>query len=47
MTYFVPDLLGKLWDEEVKRRGVGILGTEGKSLRWGKLAEEGQVGIRR
>lgn len=40
MTCFVLDLLGKLWDEEVKRRDVGILGTEGESLRWtrrGKL----------
>lgn len=46
MTYFVPDLLGKLWDEEVKRRDVGILGTEGESLRWGGMAEEGQAGIR-
>ena len=35
MTCFVLDLLGKLWDEEVKRRDVGILGTEGESLRWG------------
>lgn len=40
ITRFVLDLLGKLWDEEVKRRDVGILGTEGESLRWtrrGKL----------
>lgn len=46
MTYFVPELLGKLWDEEVKRRDVDILGIEGESLRWDGIDEEGQVGIK-